>query len=463
MTGRSALLQFWVAVSSFQDQLCIEKPINTLEDELDLSIVETWDLISVSVNVCDLWKDFFAADASMKVSQFVTPSILKTLEEYVDSILLADFQNMTSFEMDLIATCRGVKCIIIALNDILGVLKREDFPAFMKHPIGQKLMARINGGSSSNPLRFLRNPRSPERDLTSPISPTTIRLSMDSDRGGITSGDEDSADISGVTQKKKRSSSVLILGNTIKMIERMGNSIKNRGEKLIPIIGEQSTSHSPPILQENTSMNVEGELTGIINSEENSFIPARLNVSIDRKRHNRSPVESQKGNLAASGKAFLESFRKGHVRSNSFGRDKGKGSGLSDNLIVSPKEDDASFIKLEMEDQQPASFDDDLSMEPHSSAEQTALPPMIILPKRFFELDVTLDSLQKDYDAVEPQIRESEKSNDHGKIKSLNYTKRGIWHEMQDIRAEKQKIEVSELENVIMSVNRLIVNLICNY
>lgn len=504
MLGRNALLQFFVAASSFQDQLCIEKTISRLDDDFDSSVVETWDMVGVSVNVCDLYKDFFAADALLKISSHISPVIVKSLEVYVEqaqisinhstdinsppSTIPTSPSNNDTVSEQSGSTLFGVKCISVALYETVSIFRREDFPAFLKHPIGQKLSSRLAG--SSNPLRgFLRaSNRSPERPITE--QNVTSKVSMESDRS---TGDFDEEfDFA----KRQKRVSAMILGNTMKMIGRMGGKTRSATEDkdlfVAPI--------SPPT-QETDMSAVEGELHGIINSEENSFIPSsssnqattdssatsstQTSLAIRKKANRLSPffdtkVQQKTEELANSGKAFLENFRfkKGegnstleksspwHIKSNSTANDElrssaaskspGKASSAtSDTGSILPSAllrdaDAESFIQLEIEEQQKSvPLDEDINLE----GNEETLPPMLILPAKFFQLDDKLESLQKDSEDAEKQIKDAERSNDADKLKGLNYVKRGIWHEIQDNLSEKQKIERLELENVILSVS----------
>ncbi|KAJ3304508.1 Intermediate filament protein [Kappamyces sp. JEL0829] len=446
MTGRTPLLQYWVSATSFQDQLCLEKTIQTFEDELDQSIVDTWDLTSVAVNVCDLWKDFFAPDASLKISQFVGPRIHSALESFVEVYTTSE-AALTLENLTKDATCNGVKCILLALQDIIQVMKTDDFPAFLKHPIGQKLMSRITG--SNNPLRFLRPNRSPERGAVQD------RVSLDSERSGEEDDDQ--------TPKKKISSSVL--GSMFKMNRRGSKGSRS------PWSAEdrEDLPYTSPLKSDGDD-GVEGELHGIIHSEENSFVPLKKSSKAAMKRI--SPffgdrdttlkMQIKAEEIASSGKAFLESFRKrksgevlGHTRSNSASRssfDKEPSSpalGDAPRISITKANDTEmeSFIKLEIEDQnQPTPIDEDvMALSP-----QEAMPPMIILPAKFFELDASLEKLQKEFEVYERDLKDSEKENNPEKQRGLGYAKRGIWHEIQDIMAEKQSIERTELENVIL-------------
>ena len=484
MLGRNSLLQFYVAVNAFQDQLCIDRPICSLEDELDGSAIETWDFVGVSVNVCDLYKDFFANDAILKISNFINPHIVKTLEKFVDQvqIQLMNTDNSANLSLSHFSnsdnTLIGVKCILVAFHETLSIFRREDFPAFLKHPIGQKLSSRLI--VSNSPLRFLRGSRSPERS-----SLEQQRSSLESDRSS--SELDEQFDFS----KRQKRLSGLMLGSTMKMIGKMGSGLKPK-----PATEDRDlflTPVSPPIPDTDMS-NVEGELMGIINSEENSFAPPSVEISFSllsapnsaRKKVNRlAPffgdykMQQKAEDIAQSGKLFLENFRfkkneavciekplqgKNQEKSKGssfdetspssivdFSSGKGPDSVISESTPgLSRRDADAeSFIQLELEEQQGGvANDEEIIMDQNSDL----LPPMIILPARFFHLDVTLENLQKDLDDIEKQIKETEKNNDIPKLKLLKYTKRGIWQEMQEAMSEKEKIEILELENVIFSV-----------
>ena len=77
---------------------------------------------------------------------------------------------------------------------------------------------------------------------------------------------------------------------------------------------------------------------------------------------------------------------------------------------------------------------------------------MIILPKKFFELDTELETLQKDLEEIDVQIREGKSPAESSTAKVLMYSRRGIMHAITDIKEEKQKIEKYEIDNVIRAV-----------
>jgi hypothetical protein len=100
-----------------------------------------------------------------------------------------------------------------------------------------------------------------------------------------------------------------------------------------------------------------------------------------------------------------------------------------------------SIINLEMEDTNPSPVDDELM-------QQDQVPPMIILPKEFFELDEKLSLLQRDLNDIEKEMKKN--ANNEAELKQLQYAKRGIWHEIQDRTAQKQAMEQKEIENIIL-------------
>ena len=466
MVGRASLLQFYVSVVNFQDQLYIEKSVTTLDDALDPNIVETWDLISVAVNLCDLWKDYMAPDSTpgTKISIFVSPSFLKYLSDYVETLNVAE-GDVELNSLGTEKTSMAVKCMLCSMNDVLEVMRTEDFPSFLKHPIGLKLLNRFNG--LNNPLRFLRG-RSPDRD----------RASIDSDRST-----EDHEEEQQQSFGRKKS---MFGFDMLKMPRR-----NSKSKVMIPEERED-IPESAPIQTEN--FEVDGELQSIVNSEENSFVPAK-------KKNRLSPFfgdkeSTLKYDVASQGRAFLESFRKKpvvvpgierdvdqqspnssnthlrapsekeirkpksseistHARTTSFSRGTEKdisksyeSSGPSADMMSKLDHDADDFIQLEIEDNHPSPIDDLINM-PQSQIH----PFMIILPGRFFNLDESLDKLKADYAKAEMQIKDTDRSNDPEKLKNFHYIERGIWHEMQDILEQKQKIEKAELENVILPVH----------
>lgn len=415
-SGHGHLLQYWSYATGFQNQLNIDKSICSFEDEFAIG---SWDWTSVKINVQELHKDFFASDAPMNISAFAPADALKRLTAYIEIA-----KNSNNQSVDITESAIAVKAILIILHTAVNVLQLEDLPQFLKHPLGLKAIAHSQEHSSKHFGRFLK-PKSPERDGS--------RTSADSDRY---SNDFDEYDENPFYKKK---------------LSVFDGMFKKRGSRsFLPKLGffedkDESPRASTPVLTEKTE-NAQSELQSILNEEQNTFETPKKS----EKLKNAAEDESLLGERTS----FLSSFRKkarkptllseahGPIDSTSSPAEKD-----STKLTTTNTEYDAeSFLQLEMEDNTPVSIDDNIIS---SQNQGEKLPPMIILPKRFFDLDAHLENLQKDLLNIEKQEKQMINESDIDMVKNLSYARRGIWHEIEEINLEKQKIEKSEVENII--------------
>jgi sorting nexin-25 len=404
--GRIPLLQFWNCAVSFQDQLCIEKPVYSLEDELDPSMVETWDWVSVAVNIRDLWTDFLKPNVNLSVQHFVRPEIIPILQNYVDKL---DFKNPDSISK--LPGKKAVLCVLVALQDVIKTMRDEDFQPFLKSPYGTKMIQRHFG--MLQPLAKFLKPRSPEREMRSPE-----RSSMESDRGNEE-----------YTLERRKS--------VLEGIRRTSKSIIGR------IAGDEQRddlAKMPPRLES-------------VGDHEQELLEALDDQAFEYKKKKSKMEEKLLGLIKRRPKSneFSASSPMTHrkTKSSDFQTLSPSPSTPSDKkpppLDIPPEDNQdkeaESFMKLEMEDLNPSPVDDEL-------LQQGQVPPMIILPRAFFELDEKLTRLQKDLNQIEKDLKRN--STNESAIKSLQYAKRGVWHEIQDITAEKQRMEQQEIENIIL-------------
>lgn len=298
----------------------------------------------------------------------------------------------------------------------------------MKHPMGQRMAAR-QFGVSSNPFKSLLRNKSPDRS-------DPYRTSYESDRYSEDGDFEDS----------KRS-----MFDVFK--RRPSRTPSNNLPKLS--WHDDRDDHMPGASNDI----IEGELNTIINTDESHFFrgkgskPASIKTG-GLKLDDDSSITSPK---SPTQNKLMKMFQKKPKTLNR--------KGLANNSISAPENDitpsiniiplDAEteaekMLNLELADINPTPIDENLSI-PHNHNQNQKIP-MIILPKKFFELDTELEILQKDLGEIDAQLREGKAPAESSSAKVLMYSRRGIMHEINDIKEEKRKIEKSEIDNAIRVV-----------
>ncbi|KAJ2998743.1 Intermediate filament protein [Globomyces sp. JEL0801] len=446
------LVEFAVAVNQLQENVSPEKPIQSMEDEYDTSILETFQSFPIAIEIRRVWLDFFAPDSHSNLSPYISKQALDALNMFIDCVPIKDeFEPSEDFPLDLIVV--GVKAFLVIYNEVINFMKVEDYPLFLRHPLGAKALAKFNS-FFSNKLRGLLRNRSPERQ-----DKMIDRSSFDSERH---SGTEDDSDD---TMRKK--SSMLNFLNRKGSLLGIGKMWQDDQQNLKP-----TTS---PILTDKVD-NVEGEMQQLLNTDDEAFgtPKSRHHKSSKGRPHsfmadfsklldsgNKLSVKKSTEDLS-SGSEKQPYFKKKHrsldekdkiesannnykVSANAFeakSAELEKGKNVPGHGETSEK-DIECFIRVEIEDIHPVSVDENIPVTVDSFAQ-------ICFSNECNEIEVQLGKLRKELDAVDIQIKELETSNaEKGSTRMLLFTKRGISHEIHDLMIEKRNLQKRDIDKLL--------------
>ncbi|KAJ3258494.1 Intermediate filament protein [Boothiomyces macroporosus] len=427
--GYLSLYLFCSDSFSLYEHSAIEKLITTMDDSFE-TLDSEWDWLTVAIEIRTLWEKYLVYDSASSISKFLSKTVFESIEKYIATLNYRDqYDPFNSIPPEV--TRDGLKACLVAVYEIMSIMNVEHFPAFMKSSHGKKLLAKCSS--------LKKKGKSPER------------LSVEFDR----QADIDDYDID--PQKKKGIGLYeQFFKSTIKRISRVGRSEE-------PRVSLHPRAQSEVVEQELQNIIFNDDMVKKKKQRPSSFF-SDFSKAFERdlpRDGNSKSVEDLQGEKTS----FFSRMRpKSHDGKAAVTRSK---DNLSDNQLGSsgelaasnedlknsslmmeskpPLETDAdSFIQLEMEDNTPASLDENLTL----SIPNESLPPMIILPAKYFEVEMNIQKLKKDAEDIEKQIKDTDVSSPL--YKQLQYAKRGISYEINELETEKQSIEKSQIENIIM-------------
>ncbi|KAJ3319044.1 Intermediate filament protein [Boothiomyces sp. JEL0866] len=409
----------------------IEKLVTNLDDNFE-TLDSEWDWLTVAIEIRTLWEKYFVYDSASSISKFVSQTVLESIQKYISTLNYRDqYDPFNSIPPEV--TRDGLKSCLVAVYEIMSILNLEHFPSFIKSSQGKKMLSKF--GTTK------KKAKSPER------------LSAEYDR----QADIDEYDID--PQKKKGIGLFeQFFKSTIRRISRVGRSDEPKmslhpraqsdivEQELQNIIFNDDTfkkkKQRPTSFFSDFSKAFERDLQRDANSrsiedlqqEKTSFFSRIRPKSHDGKASARSKDNLNENGFGSSGELAVVVNSTEDLKSGTLNGD-----------CKPPFETDAdSFIQLEMEDNTPASLDENLTL----SIPTESLPPMIILPAKYFEVESNIQKLKKDAEDIEKQIKDTDASSPLHK--QLQYAKRGISYEINELETEKQSIEKSQIENIIM-------------
>ncbi|KAJ3275962.1 Intermediate filament protein [Terramyces sp. JEL0728] len=428
--GYLSLYLFCSEAFSLYEHSAIEKLITSLEDSLD-TLDSEWDWLTVAIEIRTLWEKYLVADSASSIAKFLSSSVLESIQKYISTLNYRDqYDPFNSIPPEV--TRDGLKSCLVAVYEIMSILNIEHFPNFLKSAQGKKMLARYS--------TIKKKGKSPER------------LSTEFDRPA----DIDEYD---VDPQKKKGLGLFeqFFKSTLRRISRVGkpdepkmslhpraqsdvveqelqniifndDTFKRKKQRPASFFSDFSRAFERDLQKDGNSKSIED-----LQQEKTSFFSRMRPKSHDGKANARSKdnindtLFGSSGDIAAL--SSTEDLKNGLVQAE----------------IKPPLETDAdSFIQLEMDDNTPASLDENLTL----SIPTEGLPPMIILPAKYFEVELNIQKLKKDAEEIEKQIKDADSAD--LLHKQLQYAKRGISYEIAELETEKQKIEKSQIENIIM-------------
>ena len=420
--NRTGLLRFYEFAEDFKEKLFLDKLITSLNDEIEAAVTETWDYMSVAVNIRSAFEEFFTFNSPLCITKEIPTPIFKVLELYCKK--LDDLETYSESAIPIAASTNAVKAIMLCRSEVLKTLQNVDFVQFLRHPIGGKMIQRIGGVSFTGLGKLLKGNKSPER------SDPSSSLELDRNEK-FASGGSDEESLGGGPRKK--SISMAISGIFKKKLSKQGDELEALHD------------------DEDESSNAMDSFKKILTR----------NNSDSETMKNRSLVERPK---------FLDSFRKkskASIRNTNspdfFHETIASSTNISSNqdlkpinlsitvpeiretatpTTAEPEIDAETFMSLELEDE---NHNNDLDLNlPGQNESSSAL---LILPKQYYDLDIQITKLKFDLSLIEKQKKEF--IDDPIMSKNLQYAQRGITNEINELNDQKIVIENSEIDNVI--------------
>ena len=415
--NRIGLLRFYEFAEDFKEKLFLDKLITSLNDEIDPAITETWDYMSIAVNIRSAYEEFFVPTSPLCISREISLSIVRVLEAYCRK--LDDLETYSETAIPILASTNAVKAIMITRTEVLKILQNADFVQFLRHPIGGKMLQRIGGLSFAGLGKLLKGNKSPERSETG--------SNIEMEKANLTTSDDDQS------PQRKRSLGVAISGIFKKKPSRQGDGMDS-------FIDEEEDK--------------------LQNMSETSAL-SRNNSNTDSSLKTRSLVERpnfldsfrRKSKALFKGSHSAEFFHE-TLTAPSTSSEISSGIDLKPSNLVVPetREPNApssgeveaeTFMKLELEDD---TLQNDLDINLPGQNEATSA--LLILPKKYYDLDIQIAKLKFDLSIIEKQRKEF--VDNPIMSKNLQYALRGITNEIKELNDQKIVLEDEEINSVIV-------------